>query len=503
MTSVRPNILWYCADQQRWDTIHALGNDHIRTDAIDALVSSGVAFNRAYTQSPICTPARATFLTGRYPASHHVYRNGNAYFPAHEKLVTKRLAEAGYDCALVGKLHLAAAKHYEVRTDDGYRMFHWSHHPTPDQAYGHDYENWLKHEKKVDPQELYANLNYFCGPGVATEYHQTTWCSEMAIRFIVAIALVHVQQGDRGRRAGGGERIAEKILGRVAREIGETRIAGRAPGREQVGKARVGQHPGSLTAGAACRRVGACRCDRVGAAVPVRIAPGRIRSRQIECRDRVGGRDGDWTADTNAVVVHGNDTVVERSRQRGHWTDVRRFIDFVEGSQRTPAEQRRFCGRKIDPVMCRVGGRREMDGVAGILADYCRPLDAAGHRTGRRTDRQALGPAPAARFSGYAIAIRPQICEPRMRKGRRLYVFDDVGKFSPGCRFVTPQDRVARGVRDGIPAKVYLTVGAFGKRIRRSRVRGTRPERVAAAGNRQGRNQRYSADRPSSGGHGR
>jgi len=72
----------------------------------------------------------------------------NAYFPAHEKLVTKRLAEAGYDCALVGKLHLAAAKHYEVRTDDGYRVFHWSHHPTPDQAFGHDYENWLKHERK-------------------------------------------------------------------------------------------------------------------------------------------------------------------------------------------------------------------------------------------------------------------------------------------------------------------------------------------------------------------
>ena len=97
MTSRRPNILWYCTDQQRWDTIRSLGNPHIRTVSLDALAGSGTAFTRAYTQSPICTPARASFLTGRYPASHHVDRNGNAYFPAHEKLVTKRFAEAGYD----------------------------------------------------------------------------------------------------------------------------------------------------------------------------------------------------------------------------------------------------------------------------------------------------------------------------------------------------------------------------------------------------------------------
>jgi len=180
----RPNILWYCSDQQRWDTLGALGNPHVRTRAIDALIAGGVAFGRAYTQSPICTPARATFLTGRYPSTHHVQRNGNAYFPPGEKLVTKLFAEAGYDCGLAGKLHLAAAKHYERRTDDGYRVFHWSHHPTPDLAMGHGYETWLRHEKRIDPQALFADINYFCGPGVPAEYHQTTWCSEMAIRFI-------------------------------------------------------------------------------------------------------------------------------------------------------------------------------------------------------------------------------------------------------------------------------------------------------------------------------
>ncbi|MEP7327767.1 MAG: sulfatase-like hydrolase/transferase [Betaproteobacteria bacterium] len=180
----RPNILWYCADQQRYDTIRALGQDHIETPQLDALCAQGVAFRRAYTQSPVCTPARATFLTGRYPAAHQVHRNGNAYFPPHEKLITRMLADAGYDCGLVGKLHLSASKYFEVRPDDGYRAFYWSHHPTPDATRGHDYDTWLRQEKKVDPVALYAPINYFCGPGVPAELHQTTWCSEMAIRFI-------------------------------------------------------------------------------------------------------------------------------------------------------------------------------------------------------------------------------------------------------------------------------------------------------------------------------
>ena len=119
----RPNILWYCADQQRCDTIRALGHPHIATPQLDELCGEGVAFTRAHTQSPICTPSRATFLTGRYPAAHQTHRNGNAWFPAHEKLVTRIFADAGYDCGLVGKLHLSAAKDYEQRPDDGYRAF--------------------------------------------------------------------------------------------------------------------------------------------------------------------------------------------------------------------------------------------------------------------------------------------------------------------------------------------------------------------------------------------
>jgi arylsulfatase len=184
-TEQRPNILWYCTDQQRFDTIRALGNSDIHTPHLDALVKNGVSFTSAYSQAPVCTPSRASFLTGRYPCSHHVHRNGADYFPANETLVTKLLAASGYDCGLVGKLHLSRAKRrIEIRPDDGYRVFHWSHHPQPDWEEGNAYTNWLKNEKAIDPRELYEGLRGFCGAGVPAEYHQTTWCSEMAIRFI-------------------------------------------------------------------------------------------------------------------------------------------------------------------------------------------------------------------------------------------------------------------------------------------------------------------------------
>lgn len=62
----KPNILLITTDQQRFDTINALGNKHIFTPHLNWLVDQGITFTRCYADSPICMPSRATIMTGKH-----------------------------------------------------------------------------------------------------------------------------------------------------------------------------------------------------------------------------------------------------------------------------------------------------------------------------------------------------------------------------------------------------------------------------------------------------
>jgi len=180
----RPNILWICTDQQRYDTIAALGNPHIRTGHIDSLVQHGAAFTRAYCQSTVCAPSRASYLTGRYPRTTGCRQNGQT-LPASERLISRVLADHGYTCGLAGKQHLASCSggKTEIRGDDGYSVFHWSHHPQPDWP-GNAYTQWLTAHGKTWEELYNGPATPYVKHGVPAEFHQTTWCAEMAIEFI-------------------------------------------------------------------------------------------------------------------------------------------------------------------------------------------------------------------------------------------------------------------------------------------------------------------------------
>jgi arylsulfatase A-like enzyme len=176
---MQPNLLWYCTDQQRFDTIGAFGNPHVQTPTIDRLVGAGTAFTHAYCQSPICTPSRSSFMTGMYPSRVHNTRNGNESFPDWPPLITKLIAESGYECGMIGKFHLQSSGHRtEPRLDDGFGYWKFSHAPRDDWPEGHDYGNWVR-ERGGDLDQMRTSEER-----VPAEFHQTTWASERAIEFI-------------------------------------------------------------------------------------------------------------------------------------------------------------------------------------------------------------------------------------------------------------------------------------------------------------------------------
>lgn len=190
MVGGRPNILFICTDQQRYDALGCYGNRQISTPAIDGLAGEGVLFERCYVQNPVCAPSRASLLTGQYPHAHGLWANGVS-LPRHKPLFTKALAEAGYDCGMIGKMHQAACHggRTEPRLDDGFRSYEWAHDPThgsPENAY----HRWLEREHPA----LYARVTAqgFGRQGhdpvgfdrLPTEAHYSRWVGERAVAFL-------------------------------------------------------------------------------------------------------------------------------------------------------------------------------------------------------------------------------------------------------------------------------------------------------------------------------
>lgn len=187
------NILWICTDQQRFDTLGCYGNSFVKTPNIDRLAAMGTRFTQAYSQSPVCAPSRASFLTGRYPRTCRVRQNGQD-IDANELLVTKLLSNHGYTCGLSGKLHISACNQatgrtIEPRIDDGYDYFQWSHHPDGPDSKGNwptnAYTHWLT-SKGVNYYSQDIPDCKYVQFGMNEENHQVKWCVDCAMEYIHA-----------------------------------------------------------------------------------------------------------------------------------------------------------------------------------------------------------------------------------------------------------------------------------------------------------------------------
>jgi len=191
----RRNILLLITDQQRFDALGCYGNAEIKSPNLDRLAANGTLFETCYVQNPICSPSRASLTTGLYVRNHGLWANGVA-LPPGQKLLPKALAEAGYDCGMAGKQHLApCANGDEPRLDDGYRVYRWSHDPIHRSPHN-SYHDWLRRTHPgiyrsavLDRQSGSAEAGNVAKDAtpidvVPVEAHYSHWIAEEAIGFI-------------------------------------------------------------------------------------------------------------------------------------------------------------------------------------------------------------------------------------------------------------------------------------------------------------------------------
>jgi len=101
----KPNIVYVLTDQWRAQATGYAGDPNVKTPNLDALASKSVNFENAVSVCPVCTPYRASLLTGRYPLSTGMFLN-DLYLPSEELCMAEVFTEAGYDTGYIGKWHL-------------------------------------------------------------------------------------------------------------------------------------------------------------------------------------------------------------------------------------------------------------------------------------------------------------------------------------------------------------------------------------------------------------
>ncbi len=139
MTGNRPNVLLVLIDDLGWRDLGCYGSNFYETPVLDGLAERGARFTDAYAAAPVCSPTRASMLTGRYPARVGItqYIGGHAvgrlcdvpYFPmlpAQEYSLARALRDHGYQTWHVGKWHLGNSAYWpEQHGFMGVRLF-WS-----------------------------------------------------------------------------------------------------------------------------------------------------------------------------------------------------------------------------------------------------------------------------------------------------------------------------------------------------------------------------------------
>ncbi len=176
----RKNVLMIFTDQQRADTIHALGNDNIVTPALDGIANEAVVFDRCYTPSPVCVPARLCMKAGQYCARTG-NNNNNPNIAYDGEGFYKRFTDAGYNTCAIGKMHNSPVLYDGMGFRKRLSQEELSH---PDD----DYTNFIinsPYKNVFDYMGQRSDMYYI--PQISqlpAEFHPTQWIGDNCVDFI-------------------------------------------------------------------------------------------------------------------------------------------------------------------------------------------------------------------------------------------------------------------------------------------------------------------------------
>jgi arylsulfatase A-like enzyme len=142
----RPNIVFVFPDQFRRQALGFMGEDPTVTPNLDRLAAQGTTFKRTYSVRPVCSPARATILTGTYPQTHGVVTNcyqASAPYGVElrqsDRCISDVLHEAGYATGYIGKWHLDAPHEPYVEPPRKWDGNVWDEFTPPERRHGFDF----------------------------------------------------------------------------------------------------------------------------------------------------------------------------------------------------------------------------------------------------------------------------------------------------------------------------------------------------------------------------
>ena len=105
----KPHIVLVMADDQGWGDVGYNGHPFVQTPALDAMAKAGFVFDRFYAGAPVCSPTRASVMTGRSPIRTKVTNHGR-YMRPHEQTIAETLKASGYVTGIFGKVHLGSGQ---------------------------------------------------------------------------------------------------------------------------------------------------------------------------------------------------------------------------------------------------------------------------------------------------------------------------------------------------------------------------------------------------------